>query len=1204
MIDSQRSSWSAALLAVAVALTLALPPDVYPETGALAALMLGGALWLGSARVRWGVLLIALAWLALQCASSLAPARTATTVLRVVLPAAALAASAGVGARQRRWILWAAAASGAALGLLAIAQKWLILPASAAWAREAGAAQEILIRLDAGRPFGTHAVPAALAGALTLALAASVALALTRDSRRGALALAIPTAIGLLLTASLGGVIALSVALVLLLIPVWKSLPRPVRAGVLVGAPLLFAALIALRPVPVLDLSRADHPLRLRLGNWRAAVLIAPEQPFVGTGLGSYGALMPHVRRDGDQETLFAHNTWLQLSVEGGLPAALLLLAAAVWLSRRWRWVEAAENRVLLAGVTAFAVHNLLDFTAYLPGVAVAAFALTGLIVTRLDDSLPDPRPTRLLAVLVALCAVPWGLEAAARVQLGSNDGERVAQAAQWAPWSIPIALRAGHELLTHSTAPDDARNEQAAQIGERLTTIDPESPAGWHLLGAARQAQARPGSAWLALEVAASRHRTNDALLASLHAIEAAFTRAGMFSEPLHYGQPAVAKRYAWQGWDDLLLIAALVGTALVTLRRTSASIAPPEALLLSILIVLVPWGEGGALPGVRLARALIIGAAITLTLFPLRGQRHQARDREWPLVPLLLLAPVVLIAALSAAFSPDGAGARDGLMSLLVASMAVVLSWDLARRFVAWPRIVVTLVGAAASLMAALWLLQKLSLLSGLDIASWPVPLGVEHGLRPAADFLHPGHLGTFLVAGGMAWVGHALFASEARAKLLGGLALIACGLAGGARGSVVGLFAGGVLLAIFAASPQLRRYIVAGLAVLTTAGVVAVVVRFSAGDPYMWRRVEIWQASVGAILDRPWFGFGPGGFEAVAAHYRFLDPGPAAHFGRTFSGPHSDALNLFLSFGLIGGALSLSLLLMLGGRALRTARLAHHADPALAGGAAALVVLVAHGLADDLLSERPAAAIVAALLLGALGGGRLERQRLWKPSSGARWAIAVSVLTALLACEVVPWAADRYLRAGDPMRAALSDRRRAGYWIAAARDVEGEALPKLARALDRTRHAVSHHAESGDTWKELALVLDAACRGPLSEKDVCYAALDAWQRAIEAVPRDALARFGRARLADSLGETGIAREELQRAIQDEPNFLAARIALAHLWLRSGDKRAASEESQRIREVASQLDGVHPESDYEGELLRLTPESWRSLQQKLSEP
>ncbi|MFN7966899.1 MAG: hypothetical protein U0V87_14545 [Acidobacteriota bacterium] len=829
---------------------------------------------------------------------------------------------------------------------------------------------------------------------------------------------------------------------------------------------------------------------------------------------------------------------------------------------------------------------------------------LSSAVVTRRDDDLPDIRPTRLFAVLIALAALPWAFESAARARLGASDAGSVVQAAHLAPWSVPISLRAGRELLTQATAPNDPRNEQAALIGERLTQIDPESPAGWHLLGAARQAQARPGIAWLALNVAAARHRGDEALLASLHALEQAFSRVGMLSAPLHYGQPAVVKRYAWHAWDDLLLIAALVGTALVTLRRRLPAMAPPEALLLSILVMLVPWGEGGALPGARLARAVIVAAALTLTLFPLRVARVEALRHEWPLVPLLFLAPAAIVAAVSAAFSTDGAAARDGLSSLLVALIVVVLSWDLSRRFPTWPRITVTLVGVAATLCAALWLLQKFALEFGFDVAQWPVPLGVESGLRPAADFLHPGHLGTFLVAGGIAWVGMALFSPTSRFTLWVGLAVIGLGLAGGARGSVVGLLAGGLLLAIFAATPRLRRYIVAGLLVLITAGVIAVIVRFSAGDPYMWRRVEIWRASLGAILDRPWIGFGPGGFEAVAAHYRFLDPGPVAQFGRTFNGPHSDLLNLFLSFGLLGGALALSMLLVLGARVFRTARLAHQVDPALAGGAAALMVLVAHGLADDLFSDRPAAAIVAAVLLGALGGARLERQRLWKPSHGARWVIAVSVMTTLLACEVMPWVADRYLRAGEPLRAALADRRRAGYWIAAARDLEGEPLPVLARAVDRTRRATSVRPESGDTWKESALVLDAACRGPLPESGVCRAALTAWERAIDAVPRDALARFGHARLADSLGETDLALTELRRAIEDEPNFLPARIALAHLLLRAGNKSAAREQAQQIRERAKQLDGVHPESDYEGELLNVTPESWRSLQLKLSDP
>jgi hypothetical protein len=319
--------------------------------------------------------------------------------------------------------------------------------------------------------------------------------------------------------------------------------------------------------------------------------------------------------------------------------------------------------------------------------------------------------------------------------------------------------------------------------------------------------------------------------------------------------------------------------------------------------------------------------------------------------------------------------------------------------------------------------------------------------------------------------------------------------------------------------------------------------------------------------------------------------------AQFGRTFTGPHSDLLQLPLSLGIPGAIATLIGLGLLFARAVRTTRLAHAQEPALVGGLAALCALLAHGLADDLLSERPATALFAVLLVGALAGGRLVRQRSWVPSLAARWSCVALLLAWAITAEAIPWAADRLLRSGQPLRAAQLDRQRAGFWIAAARDVDGEPLARLARALDRVTTATTLRPASNDTWKELAQLLDAACRGPLPEQAICRHAASAWDRALAAAPRDALARYGRARLADAVGDHTTAQAALEQALRDEPRFLSARLALAHLLLRSGDERAARAETARLTETIRALDGVRPESDYERELLRLDPESYRAL-------
>lgn len=1192
-------------LALATLLALALPPEVYPESGAIVALLLGIGLVAGSSgRLRWGPLLVGGLLLAFNLGIACSPARALTTSLRLILPLGAFALALHLEFAARRFLLGGMSLAGAVLGLLAVLQKFWLLPEGAAWARESGAAAEILVRLS-GRPFATHVVPAALAGALLLALAAT--LALWREAaprqRRFLASAAATIAVGLLLTGSLGGFVSLLAVTLLLTLPRWRALPLGARLMLIVGPIALAALLLALRPVSALDFARPDNPLLLRFGNWRGALLIALRQPFAGVGFGGYGALAPLTLRAGDQETIYAHNSWLQLGVEGGLPLWVLLTSAAIWLIKRWRSLEVtSDERWLLAGMTAFAVHNLFDFTAYLPGVTVAAAVLAGLAIPRRSAWEDRPRARWCFGLVLLLAALPWASEAIARHALTDDAGAPLARATRFAPWSIPIAQQAGKRLIEQAGSDRAAPSlDLASEIARRAVRLDPESPAGWHLLGAVRRAQGKLGQAWQALSSAALRHPQSAALRQEIETLETTFERGGLLTQPLDYGRSAAPFEHDLQLWDDLLLLVGLSVVSVALLRRFDPAASPIEAMLLLSMLLLAPWGEGGALPGARLARMVLLAAAVTLALFPLRRWQRETTATSLPLVPLLVLVPLLLVAGLSALVAPSAAGARDGFVALLAGATLVVLSWDLARRFPAWPQLVVNLLGVTALLVAALWTVQKGALLTGFTLDAAPLPLRVGAGLRPAADFLHPGHLGTFLIAAGLGWVATAVFAWPRPRLLIPGAILILIGLVGGARSSLMALLASGVVLAWFAATPMVRRWILLGLAGLTIVALGFIALRFSSGDPYMWRRLSIWRAAAGAVVERWPLGFGPGGFDLLAERYSFDDPGPVAHFGRSFQGPHSDLLGAFLLLGLPGGLLALAALGALAARALRTARLAHLADPSLAGAAAALVALVAHGLTDDYLTARPAAAVVAAILLGALAGGRTPRQRLWSPSRAARIAIVVMTFVALLGVEVWTWAADRRLRSGDPLRAAQIDPLRSGYWLSAARQAAGPPPRQLALALDRATRATLVAPTAGDTWKELAQIWDAGCRGPLAEGSSCAAAAAAWEHAIERSPHDALALFGRAKLADATGDPVGAQRWLERALNIEPNFLPARLALAHLLVRQGDLTRARAEAADFAARAKRLDGVKPESDYEQQLLHASPAAWRSLQEKL---
>jgi O-antigen ligase len=418
---SARAAAPAAFVALALilaALAVLAPPEIHPWSQAGVQALAAGIL-LVAAFGRPPVPLRPPAWLALAAALALPPVLAAAcraravdeAVYAVVLVIAGLAGRAVAGRRQ------GAALLGAVLAALAVTaaahaafQRFVTYPALAAslLARDPADPTGILVRLQSGRPSGPLLLPAALGGFLALALPWTVMRAARGPDPRvrvlaGAAAAAIGT--GLLLTRSIGALAAAAAGL-LVIVPVVAARRRRVAAAA-VGAFLLAGAFVfVLQRADVRPASGAD-PLTLRAGNWRAAVRMIAERPVLGVGPGSFAAFYPRHLRAGMNEARHAHNSWLETAAGWGLwsLAPLALLAHAWARNVRARVTAAAgpgsarrtpdDRLALLAGGGAFLAHNLVDFTAFLPGVAVpAALALGGGLETG-GAAAPESRSRR-----------------------------------------------------------------------------------------------------------------------------------------------------------------------------------------------------------------------------------------------------------------------------------------------------------------------------------------------------------------------------------------------------------------------------------------------------------------------------------------------------------------------------------------------------------------------------------------------------------------------------------------------------------------------------------------------------------------------------------------------------------------------------------------------------------------------------------------
>lgn len=127
-----------------------------------------------------------------------------------------------------------------------------------------------------------------------------------------------------------------------------------------------------------------------RLSIWRDARTLVRHEPVFGTGLGTFPVAYTAVQTAfPGQFVNHAHNDYLELASDLGLPAALILFASIFFiLARTVRTFVRAEGlfeRSVALGCTgsivAILLHSLTDFNLYIPANAVLFSTILGLAV-------------------------------------------------------------------------------------------------------------------------------------------------------------------------------------------------------------------------------------------------------------------------------------------------------------------------------------------------------------------------------------------------------------------------------------------------------------------------------------------------------------------------------------------------------------------------------------------------------------------------------------------------------------------------------------------------------------------------------------------------------------------------------------------------------------------------------------------------------
>jgi hypothetical protein len=225
--------------------------------------------------------------------------------------------------------------------------------------------------------------------------------------------------------------------------------------------------------------------------------------------LGNFGDAFTRHLAPGMNETVFAHNSYLQIMAEAGLAGLSLVLAGAGWLA--WKIARRLRDDPLgwerLAACLppiAFLIHNLFDFSAYLPSLLLPFAALCAVAIR---PSHPVPRRavaraklgwTRSLAVgLLLVWTVLWGVREA-----------RTEDLLRRARWALEI------DRL------EPAR--QSLMKASRLNPTHPDPPAMLAELNLAqissRPASRSEGDAWARRSVALRPYRAYGHYVLSLY--------------------------------------------------------------------------------------------------------------------------------------------------------------------------------------------------------------------------------------------------------------------------------------------------------------------------------------------------------------------------------------------------------------------------------------------------------------------------------------------------------------------------------------------------------------------------------------------------------------------------------------------------------------------------------------------------------------
>ncbi|GAB4508656.1 MAG: hypothetical protein Tsb0026_07630 [Sulfuricaulis sp.] len=197
--------------------------------------------------------------------------------------------------------------------------------------------------------------------------------------------------LSIFLTASRGATLSLAISVGLLVVLTVRCVPKRALVlllGLMVAAFLITKISHGELGARLVQLAQ-DTPRRMI---WESSWNLLQASPWQGIGLGLFYLAYPPYRNPVDSSGgFFAHNDYLQIWIETGLPGLILLLAvliAALWLFVRAlrktgiRGNSHIEMTGLFCGLVAVAGHSVVDFNLYILSIMM----MSGLAMARFHE--------------------------------------------------------------------------------------------------------------------------------------------------------------------------------------------------------------------------------------------------------------------------------------------------------------------------------------------------------------------------------------------------------------------------------------------------------------------------------------------------------------------------------------------------------------------------------------------------------------------------------------------------------------------------------------------------------------------------------------------------------------------------------------------------------------------------------------------------